>query len=96
MTLYGARKPSCDALLERVGVNRIAEIMDVGNVLGFFGRGGEADLGGGGEVFENLPPGGIVGGAAAVTLVNDDEVKEAGREFAEQLLALLRPGDGLI
>ena len=49
-----------------------------------------------GEIFENLPPCGIVGGAAAMTLVNDDQVKKAGREFPEELLALLRPGDGLI
>ena len=96
ITLYGARKPSCDALLERVGVNRLAEIMNVGDVFGFLGRGREADLGSGGEIFENLSPGGILGGAAAVALVDDDQVKKAGRELPEELLALLRPGDGLV
>ena len=85
-----------DALLERVGVNRLPEIMNVGDVLGFLRRRRESDLGSGGEVFENLAPGRIVGGAAAVTLVDDDQVKEAGREFPEELLALLRPGDGLV
>ena len=64
--------------------------MDVGDVFGFLGRGREADLGSGGEIFENLPPGRIVGGAAAMTLVNDDQVKKARREFPEELLALLR------
>ena len=96
MTLYGARKPSLDALLERVGVNRLAEIMDVGDVLGFLRRGGQADLRGGGEVFEDLAPGGIFGGAAAVALVDDDQVEKAGREFAEELLPFLRAGDGLV
>ena len=63
---------------------------------GFLRRRGEADLGRGGEIFENLAPGGILGGAATVALVNDDQIEEAGRELPEQLLALLRPGDGLV
>ena len=85
-----------DTLPQRVGVNRAPEIMDIGDVLGFLGRGRESDLGGAGEVIENLPPGCIVGGAAAMTLINDDQVKKARREFPEELLALLRPRDGLI
>ena len=48
------------------------------------------------EVFEDLAPGGILGGAAAVALVDDDQVEEARRELPEQLLAFLRAGDGLI
>src|SRR5690606_984950 len=74
----GCEKPVLNALLERVGVDRIAEIVGVGNVLGFLGRGGEADLGGGGKVFEDLAPGGVVGRAAAVALVHHDEVEEIG------------------
>src|SRR6056297_1114941 len=31
-----------------------------------------------------------------MTLVDHDEVEEAGRELAEQLLPFLRPGDGLV
>ena len=31
-----------------------------------------------------------------MAFVNDDQVKKARREFPEKLLALLRPGDGLI
>ena len=85
-----------DALLQRVGVDRLAEVVDVGDVFGFLRRGGQADLGGAGEVVEDFPPGGILRRAAAMTFVDDDEVEEVGREFAEELLAFLRAGDGLI
>ena len=94
--LVGREEAVLDALLERVGVDRLAEVVDVGDVFGFLRRGGEADLRGGGEVVEDLAPGGILGGAAAVALVDDDQVEEAGRELAEELLALLRAGDGLV
>ena len=70
--------------------------MDVGDVLGLLRRGGQADLRGAGEVVEDLAPGGILGGAAAVALVDDDQVEEAGRELPEELLALLRAGDRLV
>ena len=63
---------------------------------GLLRRGGEADLRGAGEVFEDLAPGRILGGAAAMALVDDDQVEEAGRELAEELLPLLRAGDRLI
>jgi len=76
--LVGREEAITDALLERVGVNRFAEVMDIGHILGFFGRGGEADLRGIEKVFEDFPPSRIFGGAAPVTLVNDDEVKDAG------------------
>ena len=49
-----------------------------------------------GEIFEDFPPGRILGGAAAMALVDHDQVEEAGRELAEELLALLRAGDRLI
>ena len=70
--------------------------MDVGDVFGFLGRGGQADLRGGGKVVEDFPPGRIFGGAAPVAFVNDDQVEEARRELAEELLPLFRAGDGLI
>jgi hypothetical protein len=41
-------------------------------------------------------PGRIRVRAVAVALVDHDEVEEAGGEFTEELLALLRAGDGLI
>ena len=94
--LVGREEAVLDALLERVGVDRLAEVVDVGDVFGFLGRGGQADLRGGGEVVEDFAPGGILGGAAAVAFVDDDQVEEAGRELAVELLPLLRAGDGLI
>ena len=70
--------------------------MDVGNVAGFPGRGGEADLGGRREIFQNLPPGRILGGAAAMALIDHDEVEEFGRELTKNLLVFFRFGDRLI
>src|ERR1019366_6005970 len=85
-----------NALLQGIGVSRLPEIMDVGDVGGFLRCRREADLRGGGEVFEDLAPGRILGSAATVALVNDDQVEEARRKLPKELLALLRPGDGLI
>ena len=90
--LIGRKKAVLNALLERVGVNRLAEIVDVGDVFGFLRRRGEADLGGGGKVFKNLTPGGVISCAATVALINNDEVEEPWRKFPEEFLALLWPG----
>ena len=96
MTLYGGEKAVANALLQRVGVGGLAKVMDVGNVSRFPGGGGQPDLRGGAEVFEDFPPGRILSGAAAVALVDHDEVEEVGRELAEELLVLFGAGDGLI
>ena len=82
--------------LQRVGVDGFAEVIDIGNVGGFLRRGGQADLGGGGEVLENLAPGGVLGGAAAVALVHDDQVEEVRRELLVDVLLFLGAGDRLI
>jgi hypothetical protein len=42
--LVGCEEAIADALLQGIRVNRRAEIIDVGNVFRFLGRGGEADL----------------------------------------------------
>ena len=94
--LVGGEEAVLNALLEGVGVNGRAEVMDVGDVARLPGRGREADLRGGGEVVQNLAPGGIIGGAAAMALVDHDEIEETGRKLAKNLLVLLRPGDRLI
>ena len=94
--LVGREEAVADALLQRVGVNRLAEVVDVGDVFGFLRRGGQADLRRAGEVVEDFPPGRILGGAAAMALVDHDQVEEAGRELAIELLPLLRAGDRLI
>ena len=79
-----------DALLQRVGVDRLAEVVDVRDVLRLLRRRRHADLRGGREVLEDLAPGGILGRAAAVALVDDDQVEEVRRELPEELLAILR------
>ena len=94
--LVGREEAVADALLQRIGENRLAEIGDVGDVFGFLRRGGQADLRRAGEIVEDFPPGRILGRAAAMALVDHDQVEEAGRELAEQLLPLLRAGDRLI
>ena len=67
-----------DALAKGVDVDGFAEVFDIGNVPGLLGSGGEPDLGGRGEVFEHLPPRGVLGGAATVALVHNDEIEEVG------------------
>ena len=94
--LVGSQETVADALLEGVGVNRLAEVMDVGDVFGFLGRCGEADLCRRREVIQDFPPCRILCRTAAMALVDDDEVEECGREFPEDLLAFFRPGDRLI
>ena len=78
-----------DALLERVGVDRLAEVVDVRDVLRLLRRRRQPDLGRRGEVLQDLPPSGVFVRASTVALVHDDEVEEAGRELTKQLLTLL-------
>ena len=94
--LVGCEKAVADALLQRVGVNRIAEIVDVRDVARLLRRRGQADLRRAAEILEDLSPGRILGGAASMALVDNDQVEEARREFPEKLLALLRPCDRLV
>ena len=54
--LVGSQEAILDALLQGVGVYRLAEVVDVGDVVRFLGCGGEADLGGGREVLQDLAP----------------------------------------
>ena len=72
-----------DAFLERVDVDRLAEIGVSVHVVLALRRGGEAELHGGGEVIQDAAPVALVVGAAAMTLVNDDEVEEVRRILAE-------------
>ncbi|MNV18033.1 hypothetical protein D3C71_1088410 [compost metagenome] len=48
-----------DALLQTVGVDRFAEVVGVGNVLGFLGCRGQANLRGPLEVGQDVAPGGV-------------------------------------
>src|SRR5207249_1525040 len=80
----------------RVGVDGLAKVMDVRDVLGFFRGCGEPNLCCGGEVFEDLAPGGVLGSASPMALVDHDQVKEVRRKLSEELLPLLRAGDRLV
>ena len=85
-----------DALAQAVGVDGLAEVVGVGDVGGLLGRGRQADLGGGAEVAEDVAPGRVFGGAAAVALVDDDEVEEVGRELLVDVALFFRAADGLV
>ena len=79
----GREEAVVDAFLERVDVNRLAEIgVGVGVVLALRCR-GEAELHGGSEVIEDAAPVALVVCAAAMALVDDDEIEEVGRILAE-------------
>ncbi|MCY1298487.1 hypothetical protein D9M70_479770 [compost metagenome] len=94
--LVGGEEAVLDALLEGVAVHRLTEVGDAGNLSGFLRRGGKADMGGVGEVVENLAPGGVLGGAAAVTFVDHDQVEEVAGELLVDVHLFFSAGDGLI
>ncbi len=48
--LVGREEAVADPLLQRIGEDRLAEIVGVGDVFGFLRRGGEADLRRAGEM----------------------------------------------
>jgi len=94
--LVGRQKAVADPLLQRIGEHRLAEIFRVGDVFRLLRRGGQADLRRAGKMVEDFTPGGVLGGAAAMAFVDDNQVEEVLRELLEQLLALFRPGDRLV
>src|SRR5450759_490022 len=94
--LVGREESVLDALLERVGVDGIPEVVAGGDLRGFLGRGGQTELGRSGKVIQDFAPGRIGGGAAAVALVHDNEVEEIGRELLEDVFRFLSAGDGLV
>ena len=94
--LVGREKAILDALPEAVGVDRLAKVGGAGDVLSLLGGGGEAELDAAGEVFEDFAPLGILGGAAPVTFVDDDQVEEIRGDVSEDLVVFVRAGDSLI
>ena len=94
--LVGGEEPVVDALLERVRVDGFAEVVDVGDVLGFLRGGGQPDLGGGLEVLEDRSPFRIGSGASAVTLVDDDEVEEVSGKLVVDGFSVFTADDGLV
>src|SRR5690606_30371732 len=85
-----------DPLLEGVDVDRLAEVLDVGDVASLLGRRRETEVDRRGEVLQYLAPGRVLGGAPAVALVDDDEVEEVRRELLVDVLLLLGPRDRLV
>ena len=85
-----------DALLERVGVDRVAEVVDVGDVLRFLRGSRHAHLDCGLEVVEDLAPSRILASAAAMALVDHDTVKKVRRELVVDRLVVFVADDGLV
>ena len=72
-----------DAVLERVDIHRLAEVLVGVDVVLALGRGGQAKLHRRGEIRQDVAPGALVVGPAAVALVDDDEVEEIRRIVAK-------------
>ena len=66
--LVGSQKAVADPLLERVGEDWLAKIVDVGDVFGLPRGSSEADLGRTAEVSKNFAPRRFLGGTASVAL----------------------------
>ncbi len=81
-----------DALLQRIRVDRFAEVVDVGDIFRFLRSGGEADLGGGTEVVQNFSPGTVFCRTAAMAFVNHDQVEEVRGELLVNVLLFVRAG----
>ena len=67
-TLYGSPKSVINPLFERIGINRLAEILHIRDFLGFFWRSGKSNMSGRGEIIEHLSPSRIFCGTSAMTL----------------------------
>ena len=69
-----------DSLAQAVGVDRLAEVVDVGDVFGLLRRRGHADLRGRREIVEDSAPVAVLLRGSPVALVNDDEIEEIPAE----------------
>ncbi len=94
--LVRREKTILDALFQAVGINRLSEVAAVGNVLGFLGRGRQTHLHRTGKVIKDFAPRRIVGSAAAMAFVDDDQVEEIARDGFENLVFFGRAGESLI
>ena len=96
MNAVGGEEPVVDALAQAVGVDGVPEVV-VGVAVLFAQRSRRhAELVGGLEVVEDLPPVAVVACAAAMALVDDDEVEEVARVLAVESRPRLVFGDGLV
>lgn len=85
-----------DALREAVLIERIAEIVVGVDVILSPRRRCHPDLGRRLEPFEDFPPVAVVASTAAMTFVNDDEIKEIARILAIKAGTVLVTRDGLV
>ncbi|MNN36718.1 hypothetical protein D3C81_1506230 [compost metagenome] len=64
--------------------------------MSLLGSGGEPQLDGTIEVFKNFSPGGVFVGAATMTLVDHDQIKEIPRDALKNFVLFVRSGQSLI
>ncbi|MCY1307352.1 hypothetical protein D9M70_572680 [compost metagenome] len=83
-------------MAQGVGVNRLAEVVDVGDFFGFFRGGGQANLRGRREILKNLAPGRVGCRAATMAFVDDDQIEEITAELLVDVSFFFRASDGLI
>ena len=72
-----------DPILEGIDEHGLAEIGVGIGIEPALWRGGQAELHGRAEIFQDAAPGAFVIGAASVAFVDDDEVEKIGRVIAE-------------
>src|SRR3546814_4633061 len=93
--LVGREEAVANALLQAVGVNRLAEVSDIGGVLRFLGGGGQADLGRIGKVLQDFAPSAVLCCTSTLAFVDHDQVEEARRDLLVELLPFLRASQRL-
>ena len=77
-------------------VHRVTEVSDTGHLFGFLRCGGEADVGGAGEVVENLVLSRVLGCAASLAFVDHDQVEEVAGERLVGVHLFFSAADGLV
>src|SRR5665213_825005 len=96
MHAIGCQEAVVDALPQAVLIDRIAEIPIRVVRLGAKRRRGHAELRGRLEIFKDRPPRAFIARAAAVALIDNDEVEEIRWELFEQPNASLVLGERLV
>ena len=88
--LEGRKKSILNAFLQAVCIDRLPEIVQIGNILGFLGGGRHTDLGGRLEIFQNPAPAAFLFSRASVTLIHNDQIKEIRlKQFTKMLLIVI-------
>lgn len=96
MHAVGSEESVGETLAEAVLENRVSKVA-VGRLVVTTQRsGGHADLHGGREMFQNLPPVAFLPRAATMALVNDNEIEEVGLVFLIKSRPVFVLGDGLV